>query len=67
MNAGGRLNYLGTRNWIQAADERLLSNIKFALCLDTIGLEDSLSLHVSRIPKEGVVKELFDVNLKIFV
>ena len=37
LSAGGHLNYAGSREWLQAADERILDSLEFVLCLDSIG------------------------------
>eukprot|EP00118_Oscarella_pearsei_P004466 m.19155 g.19155 ORF g.19155 m.19155 type:complete len:538 (+) comp27802_c0_seq1:57-1670(+) len=55
LSGGGAFNYQGTRRWIdQESQDGLLMGIKYVLCLDTIGNSNSLYLHVSKPPKEGV-------------
>lgn len=60
LTGGGKLNYYGSKKWLE--DQRdfqdqqksdFLSNVKLVLCLDSLGLGDSVNLHVSKPPKEG--------------
>lgn len=67
LTAAGRFNYLGTKHWLQGADVHLLENIEFALCLDTITTGDtSFYFHVSKVQKEGPVKQLYEVCIFFF-
>eukprot|EP01122_Echinamoeba_exundans_P010322 TRINITY_DN3839_c0_g1_i1.p1 TRINITY_DN3839_c0_g1~~TRINITY_DN3839_c0_g1_i1.p1 ORF type:complete len:564 (+),score=156.74 TRINITY_DN3839_c0_g1_i1:51-1694(+) len=56
---GARLSYAGTRQWLDAADARLLDALEFAICLDSIG-GAQLQLHVSRPPKDAATKRFYD-------
>ena len=58
----GSLNYKGTDGCLNELPESYLQNLAFALCLDSIGSGDSLTLHVSRYPKatESIGNEIFD-------
>jgi len=60
LSGGGTLNFLGTEKWLSSADSRLLDTIEFAICLDTIGNEKELNLHVSKIPKEDNIIKLYN-------
>lgn len=60
LSGGGKFNYQGTKRWIEdhidtgATDEgTLLSDISYALCLDSLGQGDTLYMHVSKPPKEN--------------
>ncbi|KAH3837284.1 hypothetical protein DPMN_110669 [Dreissena polymorpha] len=56
LSGAGKFNYIGSKKWIEDslenAESTLLSDISYVLCLDTIGREDNLRLHVSKPPKE---------------
>jgi hypothetical protein len=41
------------------ADGSLLSDVAYVLCLDTIGNDNKLHLHVSKPPKPGSAGEAF--------
>ncbi|XP_062306151.1 BOS complex subunit ncln isoform X3 [Osmerus eperlanus] len=72
VSGGGKFNYQGTKRWLEDnldhTDSSLLQdNVAFVLCLDTLGDEDHLHLHVSKPPKEGtpqhtLLKELETVS-----
>ncbi len=68
LTAGGRLNYAGTRQWLDQLDQRLLASIQFALCLDSLVLspDQRLYLHISRPPKDLKIRLLFDVIIFFF-
>ncbi|CAG0897859.1 unnamed protein product [Darwinula stevensoni] len=58
LSGGGKLNFQGTRRWLEdqldGLEGGLLQEVGFTLCLDTVGgAEDSLFLHVSKPPKPG--------------
>lgn len=58
LSGGGKFNYQGTKRWLEDnldhTDSSLLQdNVAFVLCLDTLGNDDNLYLHVSKPPKEG--------------
>lgn len=58
LSGGGKFNYQGTKRWLEDSldhtDSSLLQdNVAFVLCLDTLGNDDNLYLHVSKPPKEG--------------
>merc|ERR1719510_2948610 len=68
LSAGGKFNYFGTKKWLEShldssSSSELLSDVKFCLCLDSIGntqlsskvedkRENVLHMHVSKPPKE---------------
>ncbi|XP_063770515.1 BOS complex subunit NCLN isoform X2 [Pseudophryne corroboree] len=63
-SGGGKFNYQGTKRWLEDhldhTDSSLLQdNVAFVLCLDTVGSENSLYLHVSKPPKEGTLQHTF--------
>jgi hypothetical protein len=60
LSSGGVLNFVGTEKWLASADPRILDTIEFALCLDAIGSENGLSLHVSKLPKDENVIRLYN-------
>ncbi|XP_014661861.1 PREDICTED: nicalin-1-like [Priapulus caudatus] len=71
LSGAGKFNYQGTKHWIEehidtgATEEAtLLSDISYALCLDTIGSGAGLSLHVSKPPKEGSPIDLLMKSLQ---
>eukprot|EP00475_Leptophrys_vorax_P043289 TRINITY_DN8281_c0_g1_i1.p1 TRINITY_DN8281_c0_g1~~TRINITY_DN8281_c0_g1_i1.p1 ORF type:complete len:607 (+),score=168.47 TRINITY_DN8281_c0_g1_i1:169-1821(+) len=53
LTSGGRLNFAGSKQWLQTADSRMLESVEFALCLDRIGSADPLFLHVTRPGTQG--------------
>eukprot|EP00802_Teleaulax_amphioxeia_P006639 Tamp_06643.p1 GENE.Tamp_06643~~Tamp_06643.p1 ORF type:complete len:555 (-),score=160.79 Tamp_06643:1000-2604(-) len=55
LTAAGKLDYAGTRYWLEQTDSRLLDRIEFALCLDSIGLGDSIYVHTSKQPSKDKV------------
>ncbi|KAL6070259.1 Nicalin [Balamuthia mandrillaris] len=61
LTSGGRLNYAGTKHWLEGLDSRLLSSIDFALCLDSLSQGDQLYMHVSRPPKDPKISQLFQI------
>lgn len=59
LSGGGRLNYAGTRQWVQSqTDLRRLDNIEVVLCLDSIA-GDHLYMHVSKKNTEENVLQLY--------
>ena len=71
LTGGGKLNYYGSKKWLE--DQRdfqdqqksdFLSNVKLVLCLDALGLEDSINMHVSKPPKEGTPSGKFLKDLE---
>lgn len=71
LSSGGKFNYFGTKKWLEthldsSSSSELLSDVKFTLCLDTLGnaqtssekenqnesSKRSLNMHVSKPPKE---------------
>ncbi|KAB7501477.1 Nicalin-1 [Armadillidium nasatum] len=57
LSGGGFFNYQGSKRFLEdqldASDSPLLSEIEFALCLDTLTNGSSLNFHASRKPKEN--------------
>ncbi|KAG8183710.1 hypothetical protein JTE90_002778 [Oedothorax gibbosus] len=68
LSGGGKFNYQGTKKWIEdnidSSDGSLLPDALYTLCLDTIGAEDNLYLHVSKPPKEGSSGDIFYKELQ---
>lgn len=68
LSGGGKFNYQGTKKWIEdnidSSDGSLLPETLYTLCLDTIGNDDSLYLHVSKPPKEGSPGDSFFKELQ---
>ncbi|XP_023344303.1 nicalin-1-like [Eurytemora carolleeae] len=69
LSGGGKLNYAGTKRWLEEhldhdTTSDLLSNVKFILCLDSLGKNKPLNLHVSKPPKEGSAGAIFLENLR---
>lgn len=74
LTGGGKLNYQGTKRWIEdtleSADNNQLLDVAYVLCLDTIGSGNTLNLHVSKPPREDsaggyFLKDMEDMT-KIF-
>jgi hypothetical protein len=68
LSGGGKLNYAGTKRWLDEhldldAASDVLSKVKYVLCLDSLGKDGSLKLHVSKPPKEGSDAAIFFSNL----
>ncbi|KAM8960471.1 BOS complex subunit NCLN [Pelodytes ibericus] len=71
-SGGGKFNYQGTKRWLEDhldhTDSSLLQdNVAFVLCLDTLGSENSLHLHVSKPPKEGTMQHTFLKELEMII
>lgn len=69
LSGGGNLNYAGTKRWLDEhldldAASDVLSKVKYVLCLDSLGKDSSLKLHVSKPPKEGSDAAIFFENLR---
>ncbi|XP_054707763.1 BOS complex subunit ncln-like [Uloborus diversus] len=68
LSGGGKFNYQGTKKWIEdnidSSDGSLLPDALYTLCLDSIGDEDNLYLHVSKPPKEGSSGDIFYKELQ---
>lgn len=58
LTAAGKVDYAGTRYWLEQTDSRLLDSIEFALCLDSIGNGKSLYVHTSKQPSKDKVPEV---------
>ena len=65
LASGGHFNYFGTKKWLEdhldTHSSELLSDVKFSICLDSLGNVDvsegvaakaNLNMHVSKPPKE---------------
>jgi len=68
LSGGGKINFAGTKRWLEEhldmdTTSDLLANVDFVLCLDTLGKEAPLKLHVSKPPKEGSPGDKFLKNL----
>merc|ERR1712166_90278 len=59
LTGAGRLNFSGTKHWLEQADIQLLENIEFALCLDAIGSGDGLYFHISKPPKDPEITKMY--------
>ncbi|KAH3766364.1 nicalin precursor [Pelomyxa schiedti] len=60
LTSGGPMNFAGSKYWLDnVANED--THFDFVICLDSIGMSDSLHLHISRPPKEGVTQNLYDL------
>jgi hypothetical protein len=55
LTGAGKLDYAGTRYWLEQTDSRILDRIEFALCLDSIGKGDGLFMHTSKQPSKDKV------------
>ncbi|XP_075062627.1 BOS complex subunit NCLN [Mixophyes fleayi] len=71
-SGGGKFNYQGTKRWLEDhldhTDSSLLQdNVAFVLCLDTIGSENDLYLHVSKPPKEGTLQHTFLKEMEMII
>lgn len=59
----GPINFDGTKQWLSSLDQRLLENVEFALCLNSIASwsrAESLILHASRPLKDTTIKALYE-------
>jgi len=68
LSGGGKINYAGTKRWLEEhldmdTTSDTLANVDFVLCLDSIGKNTNLKLHVSKPPKEGSPGDIFLKNL----
>jgi len=54
LSGGGKLNYLGSKNWIEQQMEKsnTLQDVSFVLCLDSLGSDKNIYAHVSKPPKD---------------
>lgn len=64
LSGGGKINFAGTKRWLEEhldmdTTSDLLTNVDFVLCLDSLGKDTPLKLHVSKPPKEGSAGEVF--------
>lgn len=59
LTGAGRLNFGGTKHWLEHADAQLLENVEFALCLDSIGSGDGLYFHISKPPKDPEIAKMY--------
>jgi len=64
LSGGGKINFAGTKRWLEEhldmdTTSDLLANVDFVLCLDSLGKDVPLKLHVSKPPKEGSAGEIF--------
>ncbi|XP_055930625.1 BOS complex subunit ncln-like [Argiope bruennichi] len=68
LSGGGKFNYQGTKKWIEdnidSSDASLLPDALYTLCLDSVGDEDNLYLHVSKPPKEDSPGDIFYKELQ---
>ncbi|XP_022183376.1 nicalin [Myzus persicae] len=54
LSGGGKLNYMGSKNWIEQQMEKsnTLQDVSFVLCLDSLGSDKNIYAHVSKPPKD---------------
>ena len=78
LASGGHFNYFGTKKWLEdhldtSSSSELLSDVKFSICLDSLGNIDvseaaaakaNLNMHVSKPPKEDSHAGKFLATLK---
>mmetsp|Transcript_36260 Transcript_36260/g.94307 ORF Transcript_36260/g.94307 Transcript_36260/m.94307 type:complete len:528 (-) Transcript_36260:389-1972(-) len=64
LTAGGHQNFAGARQFATQGDRRILDNIDYTLCLDTIGSGDELYLHYSKLAKDNYVQGFYDSIVK---
>lgn len=69
LSGGGKINYAGTKRWLEEhldldTTSDMLSNVHFVVCLDTLGKDQPLNLHVSKPPKEGSPGDQFLQHLR---
>ncbi|KAL5003981.1 hypothetical protein ScPMuIL_017437 [Solemya velum] len=68
LTGGGKFNYQGTKRWIEdnldSSETNVLSDISYALCLDSLGSTDELYLHVSKPPRDGSAGGIFVESLE---
>ncbi|ESP03325.1 hypothetical protein LOTGIDRAFT_207615 [Lottia gigantea] len=67
LSGGGKFNYQGTKRWIEdnlELDANVFTDAAFVLCLDSLGADQTLNLHVSKPPKEGSAGAEFLKNLE---
>merc|ERR1719510_367352 len=62
LSAGGKFNYFGTKKWLEnhldaSSSSELLSDVKFCLCLDTLGNTLSASTSAEKIEPETAARE----------
>ncbi|KAK2177660.1 hypothetical protein NP493_587g04014 [Ridgeia piscesae] len=68
LSAGGKLNYMGTKRWIEdqldSSESSLLTDVSYVMCLDSLGAGENLYLHVSKPPRDGVAGDVLLGNLR---
>ena len=62
LSAGGKFNYFGTKRWLEnhldaSSSSELLSDVKFCLCLDTLGNTLSAANSAEKIEPETAARE----------
>jgi hypothetical protein len=74
ITGGSRLNFAGSRNWLNTVEPRVLESLEFVLCLDTIlgastdkNGSSPLFLHVSRSPKDATIANFHQVGVFLFL
>lgn len=61
LSGGGRMNFAGSKMWLDKTDSRIVDGLDAAICLDTIGSAGGLNVHVSRTDKDPKAKKLFEI------
>ncbi|VDK80500.1 unnamed protein product [Litomosoides sigmodontis] len=63
LTAGGKFNYQGSRQWLEEhIDKQTVVNVELVLCIDSVGKDNSLIAHVSKMPSEtSPVKRFFQL------
>uniref|UniRef100_A0A915PEJ6 BOS complex subunit NCLN n=1 Tax=Setaria digitata TaxID=48799 RepID=A0A915PEJ6_9BILA len=53
FTTGGKFNYQGSRQWLEEhIDKQTETNVELVICLDSLGKDNSLIAHVSKMPTE---------------
>jgi hypothetical protein len=60
LSGGGKINYIGTKRWLDEQKEdpnsEILTNLKLAICIDSLGANsNNINMFVSKPPKEGTI------------
>ncbi|VDN50259.1 unnamed protein product [Dracunculus medinensis] len=67
LSAGGKFNYQGSRQWIEDNIEKQPDHsIEMVICLDTIGNDNGLTVHVSKMPSDSSSIGKIYTYLKMF-
>ncbi|XP_076330796.1 BOS complex subunit ncln isoform X1 [Tachypleus tridentatus] len=68
LSGAGKFNFQGTKKWIEdnidSSEGSLLPDALYTLCLESLGSQDELNLHVSKPPKEDSPGAIFFQELQ---